>query len=371
MKHARILVECQSVVDAKPTGIGNYAQGLVSSLAGHESIDGYFFDFLGRNNYRAQASNFQPIAIRHIPGRMLSLVARLTGLQLPIEAIVMRRYDWIIYPNYVSQPSLTGSHNLIVVYDLAFMDMPETLDEKNLAYLRSALPKSIKRATKILCISNFTRDRLLHHFPEVDPENVISCGIPLTVTPSQDQALSERLAGLGVSSKKYMLFLGTLEPRKNLLKLVEAYVRLPADIRDEYALVLAGGLGWKSDGLLDEIKRYKLSGYNIILTGYVSNDERVALYANTSLYVMPSHYEGFGMPILEAMSFDLPCVASDIPVFREVAGDSIDYFDKDSATSIAKCISRRLRSQRSQSYTHVMAKYSWDEVGKVVYSALS
>lgn len=367
MSLRRILFDANPAVGSKPTGIGYYTKGLMGSISGAEDVSGFYFDFLGRNAYSKSISSFTPVPVVYLPGRILSLLARKTGIQVPIELLVFRKYDWIIYPNYVSYPSLRKTKNILLVHDLAFLDMPETLDEKNLAYMKKVVPKSIKRATNIVCISHFTKSRLLHHFPYVNPDNIVVTGIPSVIGNTKKTHLSKNLTSLGITTKKYFLFLATLEPRKNVSILIDAYLTLPESTRREYSLVLAGNWGWKSENLRSKITNAKKRGHNIITTGYITDDERSSLYSNANLYVLPSLYEGFGMPLIEAMSFNTYCIVSDIPVFREVAEDSIAYFDQNSSMSISKAIQDNINKKPDfKTYERIVKKYSWDTVGKLL-----
>jgi glycosyltransferase involved in cell wall biosynthesis len=155
------------------------------------------------------------------------------------------------------------------------------------------------------------------------------------------------LKKMGIQGK-YILFVGSIEPRKNIQNLVEAYTKLPMFIKDTYSLVLAGGKGWKDEQILASIKDAQNNGNKIIQTGYITEAEKDALYKDASLFVLPSHYEGFGMPIYEAMQYKIPIVASNIPVFNEIAGDSITYFDKDSVGDIANVMEKIISSKSLQ-----------------------
>jgi glycosyltransferase involved in cell wall biosynthesis len=170
----------------------------------------------------------------------------------------------------------------------------------------------------------------------------------------------------------YLLFFGTLEPRKNLIGLMHAYEKLPPNLRNQYSLVIGGGKGWKDGEILESLDRLKQSGANIIQTGYVSDEERAALYMQATLYVMPSYYEGFGMQLLEGMTYRVPMVVSDIPVLREVAGEAAAYCGTDSS-SIASTLENILANPSRRKKLVLagdkrLADFSWSDVAKDVYS---
>ena len=166
--------------------------------------------------------------------------------------------------------------------------------------------------------------------------------------------------------------MGTLEPRKNFISLARAYVHLPEYLKQDYTLVLAGGTGWNSDSELAEIKKYQEENEQIVLTGYVSDAMRQSLYAHASLFVLPSFYEGFGMPLLEAMAFDVPVIASNIEVFHEVCGNAAAYVDpkdtKNMTNTITELLTKKeLRNSLIRRGNRQVKSYSWDSVARKLY----
>lgn len=378
MSKLKVLFEAGPMVDIKKTGVGYYVQHLITSLGKNYGKDidltGYYFDFLGRNRKRTpDIPNVSFIKIQYTPGKLLSLYRRFR-LQPPLELFVRKEAGLIFHTNYVSLPSLRKRKTALAVYDLSFLDHPEYLGAVNLAYLRRFCPPSIRRADIIVTISEFTKERLLHHFPDLKAEIVI------TPIPPADGGnateLPPRLIDMGIVPRHFILYLGTVEPRKNLQNLVKAYALLPEKVRAEYSLVIAGGRGWKDEGILSEIKARQAEGCNIIQTGYISDEEKSALYSNGACFVLPSHYEGFGMPILEAMQYGLPAAVSDIPVFHEVAGKAAVYFDKDQPADIASKVAGLLRGPKLQRQliaeaSRQLTLFSWQKNTEAVYAAMN
>ncbi|QQS18939.1 glycosyltransferase [Candidatus Saccharibacteria bacterium] len=154
-----------------------------------------------------------------------------------------------------------------------------------------------------------------------------------------------------------------MEPRKNLVGLIDAYQKLKPIVRNQYALVIGGGKGWKDDEIISSLNRLRASGATIFQTGFVSDKERAALYMGATLYVMPSHYEGFGMQLLEGMTYGVPMLVSDIPVLREVAGDAAAYCGTD-PSSIAVALENLLstpdrREKLVQAGKKRLHSFSW------------
>lgn len=335
-----ILFDAGPMLDNGKTGVGYYVTNIIAAISnkyGNDiTLDGYGFNFLGRHE-TVKYSQFSGSLkeIRFIPGKVLSLCRRL-GFQPHLGLLVRSRYSHVFFTNYLALPVSKSTHVTVFIYDLGFMDHPEFMHEVNLKVQLRFLPASMRRADTIVTISEFTKQRIQHHFPDIKATIVVTPIPPVTLDNKTSTPLNSRLKELGIKDKKYFLYLGTLEPRKNLVLLIQAFMALPESIRSEYSLILAGGRGWKDSEINNQIDQAVTKGVPIITTGYVSESEKEALYGNALSFVMPSHYEGFGMPILEAMTYNIPVIVSDIPVFREVAKDAVLYFDKDSVTDISE-----------------------------------
>jgi glycosyltransferase involved in cell wall biosynthesis len=379
MKKPRVLFDAGPMLDARKSGVGYYVQSLVHSLeanyADQLELTGYYFNFLRRRQKIPQdkASKFHEIWL--IPGRILSVCRRL-GFQLPLEFFtrIPRDVDTVFFTNYVALPLLHRRKIMLAIYDLSFLDVPEFSQTLNLRYLKQFCAPSIRRADTIVTISEFTKQRLLHHFPDLKAQIIVT-PIPPLKTPEPNTGLSRRLTDMSISPNAYILYVGTIEPRKNLEALVRAYEQLNPELQGSHSLVLAGGKGWKDVVIRETISKLQDKGLHIILTGYVSDEEKSALYSNASCFVLPSHYEGFGMPILEAMQHGTPTVVSDIPVFHEVAGAGALYFDKDNIADIAQQLAvvltdKKTSEQITQAAIRQLQTFSWQDNAAKVYQAL-
>jgi glycosyltransferase involved in cell wall biosynthesis len=257
------------------------------------------------------------------------------GFAFPLHLVLREKADIVLSTNFVPSLTLHSAKQVVAIYDLAFIDHPDYVSGPNGAFLRAWVPKTLKNTDLLVTISEFTKDRL-KDILKVEAEKITITPIPAAPHAKPDAAILKRL-GL---NKGYLLFVGTIEPRKNILGLVEGYALLDKQIQDDFPLVLAGGKGWNDEEMLARIETLRSQGLHIIQTGYVSDGEKAALYEAAALCVQPSHYEGFGMPILEAMSYDKPVVCSDLSVFHEVADDAALYFNKDVPASIAEAITK-------------------------------
>ncbi len=371
-KPFKILFDANPIINGNKSGVGYYTYYLVRALSARYPNDiqlvGHYFNFLGKKTGLdlPQASNISYKQSRIIPGKILSLTRKFK-FQLPLELFFKQHADAALFTNFVSLPSIYKIPRYIAVHDMCFEDVPEYVAAKNRKFLHTFVPKSIKGASGIITISEFSKESIVRHY-NVNPSKIF-------ITPIPPEQRIEKPKLDSIIKGKYILLLGNLEPRKNTINLVKAYEQLDSAVQNEYALVLAGGVGWYFESTMEYINKLIDSGLNIQLTGYVSDKQRESLYQNASLYTMPSHYEGFGMPILEAMSHGVPTAVSDIPVFKEVAGTASTYFDKDDPASIAKAIDlslkdNKLRKKLIEDGLKIASAYSWDEVAEKVYNKL-
>lgn len=206
---------------------------------------------------------------------------------------------------------------VVTVYDLTFMRYPQRLSRARRLYLRNFTERTCRRARRITAISHSTKRDLVELLGiNADKIDVTPLGYDRSVyrvRPAEEVAAFKREKGL---PERFWLYLGTLEPRKNLLTLVHAYASLPE--QDRLPLVLAGGKGWMTADLFAAIERYGLSD-DISLPGFVPTDEIALWYNGAELFVYPSVFEGFGLPVLEAMACGTPVITSNVSSLPEVA----------------------------------------------------
>lgn len=258
--------------------------------------------------------------------QIINFIRRLR-IPIPFELLTKIRADFHIFPAFIGWPSIFKTPSAAIIHDLAYLDRPDTVSKRNLHDLTEFVPVSISRSCFIVTISDATRQRLeevyKHTLPPILVEQIPIAPLP-SVTPSKRR---RELLGWKITHKGYILFVGTLEPRKNITCLIDAYEALPLKLRSRYALVLAGGEGWNNEHLRKKINDAKESGMKIVTTGYVSEAQKAVLYHSAAVFVLPSLYEGFGMPVLEALSCNIPVILSDIQVLREITGSNALYTD--------------------------------------------
>ncbi|MBB3397903.1 glycosyltransferase family 1 protein [Rhizobium sp. BK060] len=218
---------------------------------------------------------------------------------------------------------------VITIHDLVWRDMPATMQWQTWLADRWLMKPGVSVADEIVTDSTATATNLKDQFPRCAHKvNVIFPGL----TAIGGTEFSTDISRLGID-RPYILFVGTLEPRKNLLRLLQAYASLPESTRQQYLLVLAGGHGWRLGDLKKHIASLQIEP-QVRLTGYVSDDDLAMLYSNARLLAMPSLYEGFGFPLIEANARGIPTLTSNTSSMPEVAGNAGVLVDPDDVRSI-------------------------------------
>lgn len=361
---------------ANKTGVGYYTEQLISELSrqygSHVSLIGFYFDFLGRKNTDSlpKATNITYRQITWIPDKVIFQLLR-WGVRPPFELFVRDEVDFILFDNFWGYRSNRQTPAAPVVHDLTYVDTPEYVSAKNRADLQRMVPEQIARSTFVVTVSEFSKQRLCDAY-QLQPERVLVTPIPAKPTASPAKNPQDLLREQGVS-KPYILFVGTVEPRKNIISLVTAYQNLPAKLRESHQLVIAGRMGWNCEAEAAALQTAAKEG--VVHLGYVSDELKATLYANTALFVSASQYEGFGMPVLEAMSYGAPCAASDIPVFHEVAGNAAVYFDQNDPAAITEAVRTILTNSKKQQAMHVASirqsqRFTWPDVAQKLYTRI-
>lgn len=372
----KIVFDANPITQNTKSGVGYFTASLIRALSNNSPektrLIGHYFNFLDRKSITGlpQASNISYVHSKLFPTKLLNIGRRL-GFQPPIELFSRQSADITLFTNFTAMPTVLGGKRVSIIYDVSYIDCPEYAPDRLVSYLRKWVPYTVRASDLIIVNSEFTKQRLINEY-KIDENKVEVIPIPPIEHSTPDNKIHKKQN----IDRKYILFVGTIEPRKNIEALLDAYAKLDKNLKGVYALVLAGGKGWKDNGILQQIVDLQNQGLNIIQTGYVTDAEKSALYEKATLCVQPSLYEGFGMPILEAMSYDKPVACSDIAVFREIAGDSASYFEPSSPDSIAKSISKILtdntlqRKLIQESKKRIENYPTWDKIGRELYDKL-
>ena len=377
----KILIEASVLEQDRPSGVNYFTDGLARALESTSNrsvrLEYFWLNFMGKKQphnqlVRKAAKDSRLQQVKCIPQR---LYAKLVYYHIA-PPLPLRRSDWVIYPNFYLWPSFRHTKRAAVVHDMGYARHPEYVEDKNRAFLTRVVADTVKKADKIITVSQFTTRELIDILG-IAPEKIITINIPVDesqLNKSLDHGFA-RLTNRYSITKKYILSLGTIEPRKNLELLVEAYCLLPAEIRSTYSLLLVGKWGWKTESVRQLIEQKRSEGFDIITPGHIDQEDRATFYYQASLFAITTHYEGFGMPLLEALHCGIPSVAVDIPVLREVGGDNCQWVDK-TPESVCSGITSVLndtvrREALSTAGPQQSALFSWQKTAEVLLEQLS
>ncbi|HSX05324.1 MAG TPA: glycosyltransferase family 1 protein [Candidatus Saccharimonadales bacterium] len=378
-KHqTKVLFDANSLM-VQRTGVGYYTAQMIEHLAQlypQTLFVGYYYNFLARKPrpIKPVGPNICYRPIYHFPGPIINLLRRFR-IEVPVELLAFMRADFVFYPNFLTQPSLFRTPNAMVVHDLTFVDLPDYVAPKNLNDLQRFIPAHLKRTNFVVTVSEFGKQRIHQEFG-VPLERIVVTPIPPEApTPLSETKQKALLRQLGLPAE-FILTLSTVEPRKNVLSMIDAFLLLPEALQKRYPLVVTGKVGWNCDQEVARLQQVKDEGKNIIHLDYVTEAQRTALYQTATIYTSASHYEGFGMTPLEAMSYGRPCALSDIPVFREVTGNNALYFNPQDPQSIAAAWQQLLTEPKLRQKYAVAGKrqagsYDWDAVAGQLYARIA
>lgn len=257
---------------------------------------------------------------------------------------------------------------ILVVTDVAVFRVGETYQTSRRLYWHFAYRHALKKADLILAISEFTKNELIRALG-VSPEKIRVLYIDGGghVNNIDNSKIIDILLKYGLN-KRYILFVGTFSPRKNLLRLIRAFEMLKNRYSLPHQLVIAGEKGWKFEPG-DAVDGVSSAGGDVIFPGYIDDGDMSGIYCGAELFVFPSLYEGFGMPVVEAQRCGVPVCLSDIPSLREVAGEGGLFFDPTSPEDMCEKIHAALTDEdlrkRLTESAHVNTKrFSWENTGK-------
>ena len=326
----RIGVDYTAGVKQK-AGIGRYTREIISHLARIDKENSYTLLVPADAPVPSGLPGNFRISRMPLPERLATILWHRLRVPLWVE-LFTGPLDLFHSPDFVLPP-VRAAWAILTVHDLSFVRAPETATPQLRAYLNEVVPRSVARADRILADSESTRQDLIELY-DVPPDkiSVLYSGVSDRFYPIQDEAiLYEVRSRYGIGRRPYIFSVGTVQPRKNYGRLVEALHRLG---RLRLKLVIAGGKGWLDDPLYRQIEALGMED-QVQFLGFVPDEDLPALYSAALVFAFPSLYEGFGLPVLEAMACGVPVITSSVSSLPEVAGNAallVDPYDVDALT---------------------------------------
>lgn len=349
-----IILLTDALRDVPLTGIGRYVLELARGLPLHPGVRSVRY-FAGRNWVTDPCRPFapgEPETGRSRPGRLKTIRGKLPWptLQDRISFGLKKMTFWsknrkaathILHgPNYLLAPHAGPS--VVTIHDLSFIHYPEYHPRERLCLLERELPRTLRQATHILTDTEFVRREIIQILGVPgDRVSVAHLGVDPSFQPLSPLQTRQALRDLRLEHGAYLLCVATLEPRKNLTRLITAYSRLSARLRTAFPLVLAGTGGWLTQDLESLIQPLERSG-TVRRLGYVPEAQLPSLFAGAAGLAMPSFYEGFGLPVLEAMACGVPVLTSNRSSLPEVAGDAALLVDPEDEDAMGQGLNRLL-----------------------------
>jgi glycosyltransferase involved in cell wall biosynthesis len=247
---------------------------------------------------------------------------------------------------------------VVTIHDLVWKYAGETMRPAYRVIESTLMPDAVRLADRVVADSQSTAEAIVIEFPLAKMKTQV---VYLGAAELPPPRASDVLLDLEID-RPYMLFVGTLEPRKNLRRLLQAYATLDSSIKAKYLLVIAGGKGWGNQDMVTLIRELRIEN-SVRLTGYVNDEMLATLYQHALFLAMPSLYEGFGLPLLEAMSFGVPVLTSLCSSMPEVAGDAGLLIEPLNIDSIAQGVSKLLTDDGYRNSLAVRAKSSATRFG--------
>ena len=344
-------------IDVQPTlhqkaGISRYIEGLIKGLDETDSDNEYllnYFDFRKRGcPVETSRNNFKHNSFKWIPGRLAGRYWRY--LNWPGYDSFFGSADIFHFTNFLIRPVLKGK-SVATVHDMSFVRFPQFTEPKNLDFLSKRIEKTLTNADEIITDSYYSREEIVNCYSVPNKKvHAVHLGVDERFYLKWEREELEKLKKRYNLPNRFILFLGTLEPRKNILGIIDSFLifREKSGLKD-INLVLSGSMGWLSENLNERISELKNKVEGVFHIGYVNENDIPGLYRASEAFIFPSFYEGFGLPPLEAMASSIPVISSRKGSLNEVLGNAPLYVDPENHEQIADAISEVLQNDEKRS----------------------
>ncbi len=309
------------------TGVEWYAFYLIQVLKKIDKINNYLLYTPTKLNsdFLTLPSNFQE-KILNWPFTKNWTIGRLSWEML------VHPPDLLIVPAHTF-PLIGARKNLITWHDLAYEYYPEYYQQKELISLKTGAKRMIKMANKIIAVSQFTKDELIKHY-QIPPSKIEVVYLGYDSEKYDLKKIKLKSLAKYQITKPYLIFIGRIEAKKNLINLIKAFELLKNKFHQDYQLVLIGKFSYQHEKILKAIYQTK-SARDIFILNWLDEEEKINFLAQAKIFIYPSYYEGFGLPIIEAMALNIPVIASRVAAIPEIGGPAVAYFQPDDYEEIA------------------------------------
>ena len=289
--------------------------------------------------------------------------------------VILKRYKVDVFVSCDGFCSLgTKVPQCLVVHDLAFLHYPSAIKKSHLLFYKRYTPKFLGKAISIATVSEFSKkDIIAQYGTDAKKINVVYNGVKEIFNPINNEAKAT-IKNKYTDGKEYFIYAGSIHPRKNLITLLKAFSVFKKRQQTNMKLVLAGRLAWQYESFEKDLKSYKYRN-DVVLTGYVEDAVLADIIGAAYALVYPSLFEGFGVPVLEAMRCDVPVITSADSAMQEIAKDAALYADANSHTDIANKMmllykDENLRKELILKGRQIVKQYSWDKTATLLWQSI-
>lgn len=365
MKKIKILYSNRPTFQNDPSGIPFFVLNIQNELLKNKEIDVHFYNLNFNYCLKIQSCSFFSSNSPKLC-KLCKLIYQFNKVFFLPLILYFGRYDFYIENEQMFFPLFKPRNTKVIniIYDIGLILFDDIQTKKLTATWRRMLPISLKNSDYILTISKSSQRDIEMYLKSINLKkevDYIYCDVSLSDT-TRDNSKINTFKKFNIHND-YFLFLGTLEPRKNPLNLVKAFYRFKTDNPEcSIKLVFAGRKGWLYDDVMDYIMQHSLQN-EIIFTGYISDEEKYVLLQNAKAFLFLSIYEGFGIPPLEALKLNTPCLVSDIPVFHELFENNVLYAKHDDINDIIKQM-KYIIDYPTLIDQVIFEKFGWDKSAK-------
>jgi glycosyltransferase involved in cell wall biosynthesis len=364
---AIIAVDIRPLIGENTSGVETYILELLNNILVKDKKNTYILYINAYKNCDNILKQFNDknVEILHTrnPNKIFNLLLsflRWPKLDLVIEKKLNKKPDIFFVPDLRPSPISKKTQKITVIHDLAYHHFPKFFSLKTRLWYKIINPqKEIKESSKIIAVSHFTKKDLINTY-KIDPSKI------LVIHEGVNKIIDNKQKNLQNLPLEYFLFLSTLEPRKNLNMLIKAFSQFKKQNKNDIKLVIAGKENKKIFNHARSVA--ECADKDIILTGFVNEKEKASLFTHAKAFIYPSIFEGFGIPLLEAMKHKTPIITSLTSSMPEVAGDAAIFIDPYDQNSLAKAMEEILvletRKMLKAKMEQQIKKFSWEKCAR-------
>ena len=373
----RVGIDIRALLEGRRTGVEEYTTNLLRHLFKIDKNNRYLLFSSGRKATNSIRQIANSATRKHLPisNRLLNLSFKM--FSRPLIDKLLNGVDVFWTPNINLVPTKKSCKKIVTFHDLSFKRYPEFFSLKRQLWHKFINPRKLaQEADTIIAVSESTKQDLVELY-KIKPTkiNVVYSGVDKRFKPQVSDLSFKEIRQKYNLPDKFILYLGTIEPRKNLIGLIKGYEIFKARCENAPELVIAGTKGWLYEDIFKTAQQSKYSK-DIIFTGFIEDEDKPDLYNLASLFVYPSFYEGFGFPPLEAMACGVPTVTSNVSSLPEIVGQAgimVDPYKPEELASAMEMIltDEKLRQRLSQKGIEQAKKFSWEKCAENTFRILT